>query len=76
MRQTVYVVTHGSQWRVKCEHCNGEGIFATQAQAISAARQHVASQPEGTLGQIRVQGENSQWRAEWTYGQDPFPPRG
>lgn len=40
------------------------------------AKRHVAELPAGTLAQILVQRDNGQWRTEWTYGQDPFPPRG
>lgn len=76
MRKIIYVVTHGTQWKVKCEHCNGESITSTQAEAIKEARKHVASFQAGTLAQILVQGHDSKWRTEWTYGQDPFPPVG
>lgn len=75
MRKSIYVVTSGTQWKVRCDHC-AEETFPTQAQAITAAKKHVASLSEGTLSQILVQGANSQFRAEWTYGQDPYPPRG
>ena len=75
MRNVIYVVTHGIQWKVKCGHC-GEEVKPTQAAAIKTAREHVASLPAGTLSQIVVQGANSQYRTEWTYGKDPFPPRG
>ena len=75
MRNKIYVVTFGNQWKVRCEHCN-EGVYSTQSEAIGVARRHVGGLPEGTLSQILVQGSDSQFRTEWTYGQDPFPPRG
>jgi hypothetical protein len=25
---------------------------------------------------VLVQGQNNQFRTEWTYGHDPYPPRG
>ena len=75
MRNEIYVLSDGAQWKVKCGHC-GEETFSTQAQAIARARQHVAGLPPGTLSQIRVQGEGGQFRTEWTYGKDPFPPAG
>ena len=74
-RQVVYVLSHGTKWKVKCEHC-GEEIKDTQADAIKTAKQHVSSYPKGTLSQILVQGQGGQWREEWTYGKDPFPPPG
>jgi hypothetical protein len=75
MRKSIYVVTYGNNWKVKCEHC-GEDIKGTQAEAIKLAKSHVAGLPAGTLSQILIQGADSQFRAEWTYGKDPFPPRG
>lgn len=75
MRKSIYLVTHGSQWKVTCEHCQGQ-IMRTQGEAITLAKKHVASLPAGTLSQILIQGADSKFRAEWTYGKDPFPPRG
>lgn len=75
MRQKIYVVSHGNQWAVRCEHCSS-AVFSTQAEAIKSAKQHVASLPAGTLSQILIQGQDSRFRAEWTYGEDPFPPAG
>lgn len=75
MRKIIYVLSHGTKWGVKCEHCK-DGVYDTQAGAIKIARKHVAGLPQGTLSQILVQRDNGQFRAEWTYGQDPFPPKG
>lgn len=75
MRKTIYVVTFGSKWKVKCDHCKEE-VKDTQAEAIKVAREHVGSLPAGTLSQIIVQGRDSKFITEWTYGRDPFPPRG
>ena len=76
MRNIVYVTTHGPQWKVKCHHCSLDQVVATQAEAIRVARQHVASQGAGALAQILVQGTDSRFRDEWTYGKDPYPPIG
>lgn len=75
-RRHVYVVTHGSQWQVKCDHCTGVGTHSTQHAAIQDARAHVRELGAGVLAEIRVQGVGGQFRTEWTYGADPFPPRG
>ena len=75
MRKVIYVLKHGIQWKVQCGHCNSK-IVSTQTEAIRIARKHVASLQTGTLSQIRVQGASGQFRTEWTYGADPFPPRG
>lgn len=75
MRKVVYVLSHGSQWIVKCDHCGNE-IKQTQSEAIKLARGHVAGYPAGTLAQILVQRDDGRFREEWTYGKDPYPPRG
>lgn len=75
MRKIIYVLSHGNQWKVQCDHCNSE-LTSTQSEAIKIAKQHVAGLPAGTLSQILIQGDAGRYRTEWTYGNDPFPPRG
>jgi hypothetical protein len=75
-RKVVYVLSHGTEWRVKCDHCTLDRITRTQAEAISQARAHVRSLPAGTLSQILVQRDDGKFREEWTYGKDPYPPVG
>ena len=75
MRKKIYVLSHDDQWKVQCDHCSSS-ITRTQAIAITTAKRHVASYPPGTLLQILVQGEDGKYRTEWTYGKDPFPPKG
>lgn len=75
MRQVIYVLSYGAHWKVRCEHC-GEEIKNTQYEAIKLAKNHVASLSPGTLSQILIQGDDGRFRAEWTYGSDPFPPKG
>lgn len=75
MRKIIYVLSHGNQWNVQCDHCNSK-IVNTQVEAIRIAKHHVACLTVGTLSQILIQGDGGRFRAEWTYGLDPFPPRG
>ena len=75
-RQIIYVLSHGTKWKVQCDHCKDEPIKDTQADAIKAAKKHVGELPAGTLSEIRVQGKDGKWQTEWTYGKDPFPPPG
>lgn len=75
MRKIIYVLSHGNQWKVQCDHCGSE-VTNTQSEAIRIAKQHVASLVAGTLSQILIQGDGGKFRTEWTYGSDPFPPRG
>jgi Uncharacterized protein conserved in bacteria (DUF2188) len=75
-RKEIYVLSHGTRWKVQCDHCTLEEIKDTQTEAIKAAKKHVEGLSAGTLSQIRVQGTDGKWRTEWTYGKDPFPPPG
>lgn len=75
MRKIIYILSHGTRWKVKCDHC-GEEIKNTKIEAIKLARRHVAALPAGTLAQILAQRDNGRFEAEWTYGQDPYPPTG
>lgn len=71
-----YVVLHSGQWKIKLDDKH-YGPYATQADAIRAAvdAAHKAGE-NGHDAQVRVQGTNNQFRTEWTYGHDPYPPRG
>jgi hypothetical protein len=75
MRKVIFVLSHGNQWKVQCDHCKS-AITNTQSEAIKIAKKHVAELPAGTLSQILIQGDGGRYRTEWTYGNDPFPPRG
>lgn len=75
MREKIYVSSHGSQWKVKCEHCDST-IVSTQSEAIKIAKSHVANLSPGTLSQIIIQTDDGKIREEWTYNKDPFPPKG
>jgi len=75
MRNIIYVLSYGFQWKVQCDHCKSQ-ITSTQSEAIRIAKKHVASLPAGTLSQILIQGDDGRFRTEWTYGKDPFPPKG
>ena len=37
-RQVIYVLSHGTKWKVQCDHCTLEEIKDTQADAIKAAK--------------------------------------
>jgi hypothetical protein len=68
-----YVVRNGDRWGVRGEgnarltrDCN------TQAEAIVIGRQ--IAQNQGA--ELRIQGANGQFREAWSYGNDPYPPKG
>lgn len=73
MERTKYYVTlYQNQWHVSL---NGEryGAYKSQKEAIRSAVDH-AHQTGNS--QVLVQGANNQFRTEWTYGNDPYPPPG
>lgn len=75
-RQRLFVSPDGGNWKVQWEGGNIISRHQTQGAAIVAARTTVGALPQGTCSQIMVQGADGAWRTEWTYGRDPFPPRG
>jgi len=76
-RAVYYVVLQAGQWKVKVGDKH-YGPYQTQRNAIRAAVEAAnkvgQTDPEGA--QVVVQGENNQFRIEWTYGNDPYPPKG
>lgn len=48
------------------------GSFSTQAQAIERGRDIARNQG----AELRIQGSNGQFREAWSYGNDPYPPKG
>jgi hypothetical protein len=75
-RVRYFVVNHQGQWKIKLDDTH-YGPYATQRDAIRDAidTAHTAGK-QGFDAQVLVQGENNQFRTEWTYGNDPYPPRG
>lgn len=76
-RTQYFVVQHEGQWKIKL---NGQhyGPYDTQAAAIRAAvdAAHTTGDKGGDA-QVLVQSTtNHQFRTEWTYGHDPYPPKG
>lgn len=70
------VVLHEGQWKISFDGKH-YGPYGTQKAAIRAAVD--AAQDSGKKGnnaQVLIQGTNNQFRTEWTYGKDPYPPPG
>ena len=72
-RAKYYVVLHEGQWKIKYGD-KRTSAYRTQKAAIRAAID--AAHKAGGDAQVFVQGENNQFRTEWTYGHDPYPPPG
>ena len=75
-RLQYFVVLHEGQWKVKFEGKH-YGPYRTQKDAMDAAvtAAHSSGQ-KGHDAQVLVQGRDNLFRTEWTYGNDPFPPKG
>jgi hypothetical protein len=72
-RAKYYVVRHEGEWKITYDGKRTDA-YSTQKAAIRAA----IDAAYGSKGdaQVFVQGENNQFRTEWTYGHDPYPPPG
>lgn len=74
MSRTQYVVVlQQGQWKIALEGKH-YGPYDSQRDAIRVAID-TAHKNAGD-SQVLVQGENNQFRTEWTYGHDPYPPAG
>jgi hypothetical protein len=71
-----YIVHHEGAWGINVD---GKiyGPYHSQALAISeaVATAHKNGQ-SGHDAQVIVQGRDGKWQTEWTYGHDPYPPKG
>jgi hypothetical protein len=75
-RAHYYVVKHEGQWKIKHNDMH-YGPYVTQKEAIRVAVDAAhTSGKNGHDAQVLVQGEELQFRTEWTYGHDPYPPPG
>lgn len=72
-RTTYYVSPSGNEWKVTLEGGHLLGTHKTKEAAIDDARRWAKANPPS---QVMVQKQDGTFQVEWTYGQDPFPPRG
>jgi hypothetical protein len=74
-RDRYFVVLHHDEWKIRHDgqHSNP---FDTQQEAISQARERAkAAADSGHPSQVLVEGAPNSFREEWTYGDDPGPPK-
>jgi hypothetical protein len=72
-RTTYYVSPSDGRWKVTKEGRLTLGTYATKDEATRAARIVAeANRPS----QVVVQRQDGRFQTEWTYGADPYPPRG
>lgn len=68
-----YVVRNGGGWGVRGEgNSRLTASFDTQREAISRGRE--IAQNQGA--ELRIQGQDAKFREAWSYGRDPYPPKG
>ena len=72
-RRQYFIVLHQGEWKINIDG-HRHGPYGTQRDAIKAAVE--LAHDSGQDSQVLVQGANNQFRTEWTYGHDPYPPPG
>lgn len=75
MSKKNYHVTHrkDGDWAVMgAGNQRASSLHSTQSEAIAAARP--LAQRENA--ELRIHGENNKIRESWSYGNDPYPPKG
>ncbi|WP_374311177.1 DUF2188 domain-containing protein [Dongia sp.] len=72
-----YVIgKHEGRWKISYEgkhHGSYDTQHAATRQAIDWA-QEVGG--KGHSASVLIKGEDGRFRTEWTYGKDPYPPKG
>ena len=80
MARTRYIVgpNGAGGWKISYGNNQEAGPYTTQTgaarAAIDAAHAEGKKNPDGA--QVLVQRPNGEFRTEWTYGNDPYPPPG
>lgn len=70
------VVNHNNEWKISFEGKH-YGPYKTQKEGITVVVNEAHdSGKKGHDTQVLVQGVDSKFRTEWTYGNDPYPPKG
>lgn len=73
MAKQVHVVKNDGQWKVKQDNATrSSGNFSTQREAFERAREIARNQRE----EVSVHRKDGTIRDKYSYGNDPYPPRG
>ena len=73
MAKQLHVVRCGEDWKLKQDSAlRSSGVFGTQREAIDRGRQIARNQHE----ELTVHATDGKIRAKWSYGNDPYPPKG
>jgi len=72
-KKNYHVVPRGDSWAVKgAGNDRATRLAGTQAEAIEIAREYARNQ----ASELYIHRPNGQIREAWSYGNDPFPPKG
>lgn len=71
-RKVYHVVPNGSNWQVKSNGMVLSNHYNKEAAIVSGRSLAMANQPS----QLVIHLANGQIETEYTYGQDPYPPKG
>ena len=73
MGKQIHIVKNGKVWKVKQDGClRSSGNFNYQYQAIDRGRQIAINQGK----ELTIHATDGHIRDKWSYGNDPFPPKG
>lgn len=73
MAKQLHVVRCDEDWKLKQDNAlRSSGVFGTQREAIDRGRQIARNQHE----ELTVHATDGKIRAKWSYGNDPYPPKG
>jgi hypothetical protein len=81
-RAVYYVVSEGQNWRMRYGWQGADSqLFTTEFPTKSSAIRYAVdcAHTEGKKGndaQVVIQDQSGKWQTEWTYGHDPYPPKG
>ncbi len=78
-RKTLYVSPSGetfARWKIHWQGEDAGSFYDKKEDAVREARRMVGRLPEGYCSQIKIKKLDGTFQTEWTYGKDPFPPRG
>lgn len=72
-RKQFFVSPDGIAWKV-----TSEGSTLSRHSTKAEARRNAIDRAHNHKGdaQVLIQGQNGQFQTEWTYGHDPYPPKG
>ena len=73
MNKNIHVVHDGDKWKVKQENAlRSSGVFSTQQKAFERAREIAIKNGQ----EVAIHGINGRIRKKYSYGNDPYPPKG